>query len=551
MASLSGAEVLIETLKGNGVEHIFGCGGSALLPIHDSLLDHRELKYLMSLHEMCTVAMADGYARASGKVGFAMVHVAVGAANAMGALLAAQRDKTPLVVLAGERETQILGRRSYNESLGPLPDAVRPFVKWSWQIQRADKIAEEVNKGFKIAKASPAGPVFLSLPMDMMTEQVDAKLPFSATCDVSPTIRGNEQYVLAAAAMLAKAERPVILMGSGVGHSRASQEVVLLGEAIGAPIFLERNSFVIDFPRNNPLFGGYFSFNNPLVKNTDLLVVIGGRTEIEMHYHPGVSHEFPKIIQITTEAEEIGLVHHVDVGLIADPKEALKDILTVLKGEGSRLTSETVRTRIKSVGNFMNSRRDAVALKIKEHWNSKPLSPSRVLQALAEVADGDPVVVGISASGGAMAATLVNAPTVFSQNGVGYLGWGLPASLGISVAMPKKRVICVIGDGGFMFGPQALWTAARYGIPVFTLVLSNRSYVVDRSEKMIQRKAFIGTELGNPDMDFAKMGQSMGVKSFRITEAKEITDVFNEAWKLKEPVIVDAVVSDEMSSDFL
>ncbi len=548
---LSGAELLVRTLKEHDVEYIFGGGGSALRPIHDALLDHPEIKYILSLHEMCAVAMAEGYSKASGKVGFAILHTAVGTVNALGSLFAAQRDKTPVVALAGERETHLLGRRSYNESLVPLPDTVRPFVKWAWQIQRADKIPEEMGKAFKIARASPAGPVFLSLPMDMMVGDVQAVAPFSQTCDIDLNMRANPEYITRAVQIILGAKEPVMVVGSGVGHSRASKEVVSLAEAIGAPIFVERNSFLIGFPTNNNLFIGEFSLNGPLVKNADLLIVVGGRTDIEVHYNPTLSYESRKIIQITPDVEDVGLLHHVDVGLIADPKTVMTDILAALNRPRPVGHQKSARNRIKSIKALKKAHREAIQIKIKERWENTPVSPSRIFQELAQIADCDPVLVTVSPSSEGMALAAMEPSTIFAQNGAGYLGWGLPASLGIRLAMRDRRVICVLGDGGFMFGPQALWTAAKYRIPVFTLVLNNRAYLVDRSKKMIAKKRFIGTELGKPDMNFAAMGEAMGVKGYRITKPAEVTRVLEQAWSTDGPVIVDALVSEELPRELL
>ena len=551
MEPVSGSEALLETLKKHQVEYIFGSGGSALRPIHDSLIDQHEIKHILSLHEMCAVAMADGYARASGKTGFSLVHGAVGAVNALGSLFAAQRDKTPLVVLAGDRETHILGRRSYNESFIPLPEIVRPFVKWSWQILRAEKIAEEVNKAFKIAEAPPAGPVFLSLPLDMMVQRVDPSVSMDRTCNVSSTIRANQGSVDRAARLIRQASRPIIVIGSGVGHSRASREVFALAEKIGAPVFLERNSFYMDLPATSPVFAGEFSVRHPLAQDADLLLVIGGRTDIEVHYHPGLQYEYSSIIQITTDAEDIGLLHKVDAGIIADPGETIKDILRSFEEKPLERNVEAVRARIKAVEVFRQTRHDTLRREIEAHRNDDPVSPSFVIQTLAEIVDGDPIVVSVSPSSEGMAMALLGPSSFFAQNGAGYLGWGLPASLGVKVAMPARKVICLLGDGGFMFGPQALWTAVKYQLPVFTLVLNNKAYLVDRSHKMAQKNVFIGTELGQPDMNFATMGESMGVKGFRITQASHVKDVLKEAWKLNEPVIVDALVSGELPREFL
>ncbi len=551
MDGTSGAELFIQALKEEGVQYIFGSGGSALRPIHDSLIDHPEIPHILSLHEMCAVAMADGYVRASGRVGLALVHGAVGAVNALGSLFAAQRDKTPLVLLAGDRETNILGRRSYNESLVPLPDIVRPFVKWSWQTLRSEKIPEELGKAFRIAKAAPAGPVFLSLPLDLMAQQVDSGSSTDRACNISPTFRGNRDYVARAAKLLGAANKPVIIIGSGVGYAHASEEVYLLAETIGAPVFLERNSFYIDFPAQRALFAGEFLTRSPLVQNADLLLVIGGRTDIEVHYNPEPRYEFPNIIQITTDAEDMGLVHHVNVGIIADPGEALRDLLEALTATRTPKTTEAATARIKAIEEFIRDDRERLRQKITACREHDPVSPSVVIQTLAEVVDCDPVVVSVSPSAEGVALALMGPGSFFAQNGAGYLGWGLPAGLGVQIAMPGSKVICLLGDGGFMFGPQALWTAARYKLPVFTLVLNNRAYRVDRSKRMTHENIFIGTELAPPEMNFADMGESMGIQGFRITSPDHVREILTKAWKLDEPVIVDALVSGELPRELL
>ena len=227
------------------------------------------------------------------------------------------------------------------------------------------------------------------------------------------------------------------------------------------------------------------------------------------------------------------------------------DILKLLKDGALEAPSKAIISRIKAVEDFTRNDRQALTSKIEACQYSDPVSPSFVIQMLAEVVDCECVIVSVSPSSEGMAVALIRPASFFAQNGAGYLGWGLPASLGVNLAMPTRKVICLLGDGGFMFGPQALWTAARYKLPVLTIVLNNRAYLVDRSKKMIQENCFIGTELGEPDMNFAYMAESMGVRGFRINRPTEVRDVLSEAWSLNQPVLVDALVSCEISREFL
>ena len=537
---MNGAEAFIEELKAFGVKEVFGAGGSAYGPIQDALIDHAEIRYYLALHEMCNTAMADGFARATGRPSVAMVHVTVGAVNALGSIFCAYRDHTPLIILAGDQHTTHLGRKSYNESPGPLVNVARPFVKWSWQVLRSDRIPEDVAKAFKIALSPPRGPVFLSMPRDLMLEEFGGTVPEAPRVRVFDGTRPSGDATRAAAELIQSSEQPAIVIGSGVAISRCSAQVAQLAERIGAPIFIERNSYFIDLPTDHPLYVGDFLPEHPLVKSADLILSIGGRTDIEQHSATPNSTLPPssKVIQINLEPEDLGLVHQVDVGIAADPRAAVEDLLRELSSSPTP-KAETRRARVTA---YRKTFGEAIDRRIQAHWNTSPVKLGRFVKEMAAMTNPKETVLIGHGSGIQLVRHLLRPWTIFEQNGPGYLGWILSASLGVKLGLPDRRVICFLGDGNMMFGPQALWTAAKYGIGVTVVVMDNRFYLSELTDKNRQMKNPLGADIGDPHIDFVKMAESMHVPAARVERPAHIQPALKKAFATEGPFVIDLLL---------
>ncbi|MBI2183670.1 MAG: thiamine pyrophosphate-binding protein [Thaumarchaeota archaeon] len=542
MIMITGGEAVVRTLKEQGVECLFGAGGSAYAAIQDSLISHREIPYYLCLNEMCTASMAEGYARATGKPGVALVHVAVGAANAVGPMFVAHRDKTPLMVIVGEQHSQHLGRKSYNEAPA-LIEMPRQFVKLSRQVQRPDRIPEEITRAFKVALSPPTGPVFLSIPEDYLTAEVESGIPEAERYRVMSGFGPNPQAVKEAAKTLSKAQRPFIVMGRGVAQSRASDEVVKLAEMVGAPIFAEKNGYLIDFPTTHELYFGDFNPAHPLIRNADIMLGLGGRTEIEMRYssEPLLRSDL-KIIEMHSDPEEIALIHPADIGIFCDPKQGLIELIRQL---GTRRAASSLRSRMTTLRACKQSFEGEVDRRVKETWDNVPLKLGRFMKELAGLIDRKNTVVIGHGSGVQLVRHLLKPWTIFMQNGAGYLGWMLSAALGVKLGMPSKEVLAVVGDGNLMFGPQALWTAAKYNIAVKIIVLNNGFYLSEITRKNLQTRNFLGTDIGEPPIDFVQLANSMKVPAETVQKPRDIRRALRNALSHQGPYLLNLVVDNE------
>lgn len=542
MARSTGAKAFVNGLKSFGVTNIFGAGGSSYGPIQDVIIDRPEMNYYLALHEMVNTAMADGFARVTGRPSMAMVHVAVGTVNALGSIFCAYRDHTPMVVLAGDQSTSLLGRKSYNEAPQQLASIVRPFVKSSWQVLRADRILEDLGRAITTASSAPQGPVFLSIPKDLMLEEFEMVVPEATHLQIFSDNKPNDDAIAVAAGLIDSSEYPVIVIGSGVAMSRASKEIIELADRLAAPIFLERNSYVIDFSTDHPLYLGDFSPDHLEVKNTDLLINVGGRTEIQQE--PSLYSIVPPsapVIHINLDPGDIGLVHRVDAGIVADPKQAVQELLKKLH-PSSIAKVKARRTRIitnrKAFDQIIDHR-------IQANWDSSPVKLGRFLKELAGMIDPKKTVLVGHGSGIILVRHVLRPWTIFGQSGPGYLGWVLSASLGIKLGLPDRRVICILGDGNFMFGSQALWTAAKYGIAVTIVILDNRFYLSELTQKNLESNSLLGADIGEPPMDFVKMADSMNVAATRIERPSDLQPALKEAFTTSGPFVIDLMLDRE------
>ena len=536
--NLSGGEALVRTLKSNGVEHVFAGGGFTAIP--DVLIDHPEIAYHLSLHENAAASMADGYAKSTGKPGVLFVHVAVGLSNAIGVIFGAKRDKTPLVVIAGERDTLMLGHQSYNEAQS-MTDMVSQFVKYSWMIKRADKISEDITRGFKIALSPPMGPVFFSIPMDYLSQSSETPILDAQKYRVWPSYRPSSEAVSKAAHEVLQSTNPVILLGRGVGQSRASNEIIKLAELIGAPIFVEMNSYLIDLPTSNDLFIGEPDKDHPLIANADAVISIGGRTEIEMH-HTGMTlfKAGTKFIEVNTDPEEIALLHPTQLGILADPREGTGDLIDQIERQLKPEHRSQIKDRISNVSRYKTNFEKELKRRASERWDNEPVSLGRFIVELSPFLKPETTALIGHGSGIALVRQLLKPWTVFMQNGAGLQGWILGAALGIKLGMPKKQVVAFLGDGNLMFGPQGLWTAAKYNIPVKFVVLDNGFYLTELTKKNLRTGNLLGADIGVPSTDYVQLSQSMHVPAASIERPGDIKPVLEKAFSHDdEPFLID------------
>jgi benzoylformate decarboxylase len=545
---MSGKRAFLDLLKQEGVEVMFGNPGTTELPLMDAFATENELRYMLGLQEATVMAMADGYAQASGKLGVVNLHVAPGLGNAMGMLYDAQKAGTPLLVTAGQHE------QSFNTTepilWADLPTIARPLVKWAAEVHRLEDLPRLVHRAVKTALAPPTGPVFLSLPGDIL--RADADIDLLAPTRVAPRLRGDRDAVEAAAKILASAESPLIMAGDAVAQSRAHAELVELAELLGAPVYTEFVPNTASFPSSHPLFRGSMVRLAPEVRKIldqhDVLFSVGG--DLFTLSLPSPIDPMPRditLIHLDVDAWELGKNYAPAVAILADPKGALPDITAAVRERMTSGARARARERLAATSKAIAAEREALKAKARALAGASPVQPLALLHGIAETLPEDAIVVeeAISSAPGIRQLIRSNDPQSYFGLRGGGIGWGLPATMGVKVALPERPVVGLIGDGSAMYTCQGLWTAAHYQIDAVFVILNNTSYRILKQRLHAMRglaeqaDSYVGMELIDPKIDFVGLARSLGIKAERARTVHDTTDLLKSALNGGGAMLID------------
>ncbi len=548
MPLTSGKRAFLDVLKQEGVEYLFGNPGTTELPLMDGLVEEPALTYVLALQEAAVVAMADGYAQASGKLGVISVHVAPGLGNALGMLYDAQKAGTPLLVTAGQHD------QSFNVTepilWADLPPIARPFVKWSAEVRRLEDLPRLVHRAAKTALAPPTGPVFLSLPADVL--QAEGVVELGAPTRVASRIRGDRAAVEAAAETLARAERPLILAGDAVAYSDAHAELVAVAEALGAAVYAEGVANTASFPSSHPLFRGPFLRVAPAVRQVlseaDVLFSVGG--DLLTLSLPSDIDPMPpglEVIHLDTDPWELGKNYPTGVAILGDPKATLPDLLAALEARMTPARRRQARERLEATRAAKTRHVEELRARARAEAQRVPMTSLAAISAVADALPPEAVVVdeSISSSGGLRTLVRSDDPRSFFGLRGGGIGWGLPAAIGVKLALPDRPVVALIGDGSAMYTCQALWTAARYRLGVTFVILNNASYRIlkQRIHAMkgfaAQADQYIAMDLEDPRVDFVRLAESLGVRGERIEKAADVGPALGRAIATPGPTVLE------------
>jgi benzoylformate decarboxylase len=545
---MSGKRAFLDLLKQEGVEVMFGNPGTTELPLMDAFATENELRYMLGLQEATVMAMADGYAQASGKLGVVNLHVAPGLGNAMGMLYDAQKAGTPILVTAGQHE------QSFNTTepilWADLPTIARPLVKWAAEVHRLEDLPRLVHRAVKTALAPPTGPVFLSLPGDIL--RADADIDLLAPTRVAPRLRGDRDAVEAAAKILASAESPLIMAGDAVAQSRAHAELVELAELLGAPVYTEFVPNTASFPSSHPLFRGSMVRLAPEVRKIldqhDVLFSVGG--DLFTLSLPSPIDPMPRditLIHLDVDAWELGKNYAPAVAILADPKGALPDITAAVRERMTSGARARARERLAATSKAIAAEREALKAKARALAGASPVQPLALLHGIAETLPEDAIVVeeAISSAPGIRQLIRSNDPQSYFGLRGGGIGWGLPATMGVKVALPERPVVGLIGDGSAMYTCQGLWTAAHYQIDAVFVILNNTSYRILKQRLHAMRglaeqaDSYVGMELIDPKIDFVGLARSLGIKAERARTVHDTTDLLKSALNGGGAMLID------------
>jgi benzoylformate decarboxylase len=544
------AAVLMEILKSSGIRYLFGNPGTTELPFLDALPDS-SLEYVLGLQETAAVAAADGYAQASGQAGVVNVHVAPGLANSLSILHNAARAKSPLVVTAGQQDTRFLMHEPI--LAGDLARMAEQFTKWSHEIRRPEDAPVALRRALKVALTPPTGPVFLSLPMDLMGPAVDdTAAPPPA---IAAKSRPEPAALRHAADLLAGASNPVVIAGDGVARAGAMAELTAVAELLGARVHGEPVYRRTSFPGTHALWRGGL-FPSPAgvrraLEECDALLIVGANVFTWFLHTEGTP--FPRglrVVQIDDDPWEIGRSYPVTLGIAADPKAALAELTDVLRGKLTEKDRAAAAARVEKIGAARGEMVKRVSAAARSEAERVPIGQAHLMHTLASLLPDDAIVVDESATSLPFVLRYMPfaTPGSFFGGKTGTLGWGMGAAIGVQLGSPGRKVVATIGDGSVMYAPQALWTAAHYRLPITYVVPNNSSYAILKSGMLsldlasAKRGIYPGMDLVSPEIDYAGLARSLGVRAERVEKPGELRDVLAACLAGPGPSLVDVVI---------
>ena len=545
---MSGKRAFLDLLKQEGVSVMFGNPGTTELPLMDAFAVEHDIRYILGLQEAALMAMADGYAQASGNLAVLNLHVAPGLGNAMGMLYDAMKANAPVLVTAGQQDlSYIVTEPVLTADLATL---ARPFVKWAAEVHRLEDLPRYVHRAVKIALAPPTGPVFLGLPGDILKDEADIDL--LEPTRVAPRVRGDAVAVAAASAMLAKAERPVIIAGDAVAQSRAHKELAALAELIGAPVYVEFIPNTASFPASHPLYRGMMTRSQAGVREVldrhDLLLSVGG--DLFTWSLPSNIDPWPQglpLIHLDTDPWQLGKNYPAQVAILGDPKATLPDMTAGAAALMTAVAKSAAAARLTSLTDTIKKDREAFRAKARALAAKTPVQPTALLEAIGAMLPKDAVVIEEILSSAPGIRSLINSDDAQSFFGLrgGGIGWGLPAAIGAKLALPDRPVVALVGDGSALYTVQALWTAARYRLPVVWVIFNNTSYRILKQRLVMlrglaeQADNFVGMELNDPAIDFVGLARSLGIDGARAATVKDATDLIGKALASGKAMLID------------
>ena len=558
MANRTGRFAIVEQLLADGIHYMFGNPGTVEQGFLDSVSDYYpEFKYIFALQETIAVATADGYARATKQPTVVQLHSGVGLGNGIGMMYQAMRGHAPLVVIAGEAGIKYDAMDA--QMAADLVSMAKPVTKWATRVVDADSLLRVLRRGIKIAATPPMGPVFISLPMDIL----DAPNNESVVPTSIPSTRvvPEAEELTKVASILAHASRPLIIVGDGVAFSDAQAELTRVAEIIGAQVW-GADSSEPNMSATHPLYGGLLGHmfgedSRRITAQADAVLITG--TYVFPEVFPALSGNFTpetKVIHIDLNTYEIAKNFPVDVGLLGDPKVTLAKLATTLE---ATMSSEQVAAANQRVVQTTEAHKQGLAVQRTADLavrNLTPIHMSRFAEELAAQLPTDAIVFDEA---------LTNSPELcrylpptkvgnYFQTRGGSLGVGIPGAIGAKLANPEKTVIGFTGDGGSLYTIQALWTAAHHQVDAKFVICNNHSYRILKfnirqywQEQQIAEHDFPSAfDICNPEIRFDELARSLGVASVRVEQPEQISTAISQALQHKGPFLIDLVLTNEV-----
>ncbi|MGI6564013.1 acetolactate synthase large subunit [Methanosphaera sp.] len=532
---MKGSELLIKKLKENGTDTIFGYPGGVLLPFYDALCES-DINHILVRHEQAAAHAADGYARASGKVGVCLATSGPGATNTITGVATAHMDSSPIVLLTGQVATNLIGKDVFQEvdTIG----ITMPISKHNYQPRSADKIPEVMDKAYYIASTGRPGPVVIDLPTNALKEEIslDNIKPNTQTPGYKPTTKGNKKQIKKAIEIINDSKKPLILAGGGVILSNASEELIKFAKLTEIPIattLMGKGVISEEDPLSLGMIGmhGIQSTNKALTE-CDCLIAIGCRFSDRSVSNMDKFATNATKIQIDIDPAEIGKTIKIDVPIVGDAKITLNEFIKEVEfPDRTNWTKELTKIRQNSVENIS--------------YDEVPLKPQQTIKELMEAVTPDTIIttdVGQNQMWMAHYYKTRKPRTFISSGGLGTMGFGLPAAIGAQVAKPEENVVSIVGDGGFAMVSQELATIKENDLPIVVCILNNRYLgMVAQLQKLFNKHVYATKLTDTPD--FVKLAEAYKLKGERVEKPGELKEAVQNALKSREATVIDVVIN--------
>jgi benzoylformate decarboxylase len=550
---ITGRSAFLALLKDEGITHLFGNPGTTELPIMHALKDHPDLTYVMAMQESLVVAMADGFSRASGKLVACNVHVAPGLGNAMGSLFNASFTGTPMILTAGQQEQ---GHGLQEPVLyGPLVQMAEPLVKWAVEVTRLEDLPRIVRRAAKIAMTPPTGPVFISLPGDILNAEAGIELGRSTRVDTR--VRPSDESLNAFAARILKAERPVIVVGDEVVKSDALKEAAEFAETLGCPAYQSSTPFGAHFLSESPCFMGALARIQKLARDAlmpyDLIIAVGG-DPLRMSVYSEVDPlpDGLAIVQVGLVDHDLAKNYSVDIALKADVKETLRALIPALKAAGGSALEKRAKQGLTELASKnWTAKRKMVVDHISKSATTTPIDPDWLALQVVESMPDNAILVdeGLTSSRQIIALRPHRDRYGYHALASGGIGWGLPASVGVSLANPDRPVVCYSGDGSSMYSIQSLWTAANQNLSLTFVIVNNGGYRIIKQRLLAFHgdDHYVGMDFKDPPVDFTALAKSMGLEAVRVTDPTQLKSVLSSAFNRPGAKLIEVVVNNAVN----
>lgn len=557
LRGLTGGELMVEFLLERKVPYVFGLGGSEEVGFLDALVDRAGLHYCLALHEGSAMAMADGFARSSGTTGFVNLHSVVGASYALGPMVNAFKDRTPLVVTVGRQSTDVRGSDAFLEAtnLHTLP---ADYARWTWDVLRSDSIPETLRRAFMISSMPPGGPTFLTFSKDLWEEKVaEVEIVSADRSPVSNAFQPEAGVVRELADRLLRARLPLIIAGRELSQYGGTRELVAIAELLGVSVMsdIPSSHSPTAFPTNHPQYGGLFTLDEVADPDFDLFWSVGGSmfTQFRKPAQPLVRPSVA-VIHASIEGTRIGRNYPVDLAVVGNTQLTLQALLAELQQRD--LSMNTFAARRQPVVARQAARRASLMAAAKKVWNETPVAPERLVLELNDRLDADAMVVCELATSDLFVWRYLDFHQAdpgrqhFTSAG-GCLGWGLGAAIGVKMGRPNQQVALLVGDGSFQFGVQALWSAARYKVPVAVIIWNNLAYQANRRAlheyggRAAATGKYTGCYLGSPTIDNIQIAHGYGVDGEHVSDPGKLGAAINRCLKTAasgSPYVLDVAI---------